>query len=116
MDQVVQVAAQYGYPISDIGGYLQPIEHNRACHLEFSFFYDPDSSSGVDRVRSLYQEAAQVLLDAGALFTRPYGELARLVFDRATGYAMALHRLKKIFDPNHIMNPGTLCFSGEHHA
>jgi len=110
IDQVALVAAQYGYPVSDIGCYLQPIEHNRACHLEFSFFYDPDSSSGVDRVRSLYHEAARGLLDEGALFTRPYGELAQLVFDKAAGYTSALRRLKKVFDPNNIMNPGALCF------
>jgi len=110
IDHVAQVAAQYGYPISDIGAYLQPIEHNRACQLEFNFFYDPDNSSGVDRTRSLYREAARVLLDEGALFTRPYGELAQLVFDKAAGYTMALRRLKKVFDPNHIMNPGALCF------
>jgi hypothetical protein len=110
IDQVALVAAQYGYPINDIGGYIQPIEHNRACQLEFSFFYDPGSPSGVDRVRSLYHEAARVLFDEGALFTRPYGELAQLVFDKAAGYTMALRRLKRVFDPNSIMNPGALCF------
>jgi len=110
VDKVAEVAAKHEYPTSEIGGYLQPIEHNRACQLECSFFYDPDSPSGVDRVRSLYHEAARVLLDEGALFTRPYGELAQLVFSKAAGYTMALRRLKKVFDPNNIMNPGTLCF------
>ena len=28
-------------PVSDIGMYIQPIEHNRACRPEFTFFYDP---------------------------------------------------------------------------
>ena len=37
-------------------------------------------------------------------------ELADLVFERASGYTAALRRLKKVFDPNNIMNPGTLCF------
>lgn len=110
INRVAEVAAVYGYPISDIGCYLQPIEHNRACYLEFNLFYDPDDSSAVEGIRSLYSEAVHVLLDEGALFTRPYGELAPLVYDKAAAYTMTLRRLKKVFDPNNIMNPGTLCF------
>jgi len=110
ISKVEEIAARLGYPISDIGGYLQPIEHNRACHLEFEFFYDPTSQSEVERVRSLCHEAAQVLLNEGALFTRPYGELAKLVYQRAAGYATALRRVKRVFDPQNVMNPGNLCF------
>jgi len=110
ISRVEEIAARLGYPISDIGGYLQPIEHNRACHLEFEFFCDPTSQLEVERVRSLYREAAQVLLNEGALFTRPYGELAKLIYKRAAGYATALRRVKKVFDPKNIMNPGNLCF------
>jgi len=110
IDKVREVAVKYDYPPSDIGGYLQPIEHNRACHLEFNFFYDPANHSEVERVKSLYRDAAPVLLGEGALFTRPYGELAKLVYDRATGYTTALKRVKRVFDPNNIMNPGNLCF------
>lgn len=106
-----EIAAGHGYPITDIGGYLQPIEHNRACHLEFNFFYDPASYSEVERVRGLYGEAVKVLLGEGALFTRPYGEeLTKLVYQRAADYTMTLRRVKNIFDPNQIMNPGHLCF------
>ena len=110
INRVEEIAARHGYPIGDIGGYLQPIEHNRACHLEFNFFYDPASYPEVERVRGLYSEAARVLLNEGALFTRPYGELAKLVYERAAGYALTLRRVKKLFDPNNIMNPGNLCF------
>jgi FAD/FMN-containing dehydrogenase len=49
-------------------------------------------------------------LKEGALFTRPYGELAPLVYEKAASYTMTLKRVKKIFDPNNIMNPGNLCF------
>jgi hypothetical protein len=108
---IEEIAARHAYPIGDIGGYLQPIEHNRACHLEFGFFYDPLSHAEVERVRKLHDAAAKALLSEGALFTRPYGEqLCRLVYERAADYTMALRRVKKIFDPNNIMNPGNLCF------
>jgi hypothetical protein len=104
------VAAQYGYPVDDIGSYIQPIEHNRACQMQFDIFYDPTSEFDIEMVRSLYHDAISILASEGALFTRPYGELADLVYESATGYATALRRVKKVFDPNNIMNPGTLCF------
>jgi FAD/FMN-containing dehydrogenase len=111
IDRIEEIAARHGYPTADIGGYLQPIEHNRACHLEFNFFYDPASHSEAERVRRLYGEAVKVLLSEGALFTRPYGEeLTGLVYERAADYTMTLRRVKNIFDPNNIMNPGHLCF------
>ena len=107
---VEKIAAERGYPISDIGGYLQPIEHNRACHLEFSFFYDPANPSEIQKVRSLSRDAAIALINEGAFFTRPYGELAPILFERAAGYTTALKRVKRVFDPKNIMNPGNLCF------
>jgi hypothetical protein len=110
IERVREIAVKFGYPQADIGGYLQPIEHNRACHLEFNFFYDPANHSEVEKVRKLYHDAAPALLKEGALFTRPYGELAKLVYDKAAGYTATLKRVKKVFDPNNIMNPGNLCF------
>ncbi|MBN2402937.1 MAG: FAD-binding oxidoreductase [Spirochaetes bacterium] len=110
VDIVGDIAARYSYPICDIGMYIQPIEHNRACRPEFNFFYDPKNENEVEAVRALYNEAASVLLSNGAVFTRPYGDLAPIVYEKAASYAITLKRLKKLFDPNNIMNPGNLCF------
>src|SRR4030042_1330885 len=104
------IAAQYDYPISEIGMYLQPIEHNRAMRPEFDFFYDPDDPEETVMVRELYNDAARALLAEGAVFTRPYGDLASIVYEKAAAYTGALRRLKKVSDPNNIMNPGKLCF------
>jgi len=110
IDVVEEVSARHGYPIGDIGIYFQPIEHNRACQLEFTFFYDKDDAADVALVTSLYRTAASALMSEGAFFSRPYGELAPMVYERAAGYAAALKRVKKVFDPKNIMNPGNLCF------
>lgn len=110
IEKVKEVAAKVNYPQADIGVYLQPIEHNRACHLEFNFFYDPNNNAEVEKIKKLYHDAAPILLEEGALFTRPYGELAKLVYGKAAGYMAMLKRVKKLFDPNNIMNPGNLCF------
>jgi len=109
-DIVEEVAARHGYPMGDIGSYIQPIEHNRACQMEFTFFYDPANNTEKAMIASLYRTAALSLLDEGAFFSRPYGELASMVYERAAGYTEALKRLKKVFDPKNIMNPGKLCF------
>jgi FAD/FMN-containing dehydrogenase len=110
ISKVETIAVRHGYEASDIGMYLQPIEHNRACHLEFDFFCNPADTVQVNMVQALFREAAGTLLNEGALFTRPYGVLAPLVYDRTANYAMTLKRVKKLFDPNNIMNPGHLCF------
>lgn len=107
---VETLAAKHGYPLADIGQYIQPIEHNRACHVEFNFFYDPENEQEKTMIAKLNREASLALMDAGGFFSRPYGELAPIVFDRAGNYTMALKRVKKVFDPNNIMNPGNLCF------
>ena len=107
---VESVAPKHGYPVADIGSYIQPIEHNRACQVEFTFFYSGKDAAAKARIAALYKDAAQALMNQGALFTRPYGDLAPMVYERAAGYVSALRRVKKIFDPNNIMNPGNLCF------
>jgi FAD/FMN-containing dehydrogenase len=90
--------------------YIQPIEHNRACHVEFTFFYNPADAAEKVRMGDLHKNAALSLLNHGAFFSRPYGELAPMMYERASGYTEALKRLKKVFDPKNIMNPGNLCF------
>jgi hypothetical protein len=110
VDIVKKAAPQHGVAIDDVGMYIQPIEHNRACHVEFTFFYDPANTAEKSRIAALYRNAAVLLLNQGAYFSRPYGELAAMMYERAAGYTMALRRLKKVFDPKHIMNPGNLCF------
>jgi FAD/FMN-containing dehydrogenase len=110
VDIVEKAAAAHGYAPRNIGMYIQPIEHNRACHMEFTFFYDPASIPERTAIDALYRNAAKELLDEGAFFTRPYGELAPMIYGRAAGYTSVLKRIKKLFDPKNIMNPGNLCF------
>ncbi|MDY7037791.1 MAG: FAD-binding oxidoreductase [Thermodesulfobacteriota bacterium] len=110
LDIVEEVAVTTGFPLSDIGRYLQPIEYGRACHMEFNFYYQPDNAKEVERVRFLRIETAKILMEEGAFFSRPYGDLARMVYERASSYTRALRTVKSMFDPDNIMNPGNLCF------
>ncbi len=110
MEVMEIVAAKYDYPMGDIGSHIQPIEHNRACQIEFTFFYNPDDAAEKALVASLYRDTAKAMHAEGAFFSRPYGELAPMVYEKAAGYMVALRRVKNVFDPKNIMNPGNLCF------
>jgi len=110
IDIVNEVAVAFGYPLEDIGCYVQPIEHNRAANLEFNFFYDPENAAETEMIRAMYYKAAEVLISQGAFFSRPYGKLSEMVYNKAADYATTLRTVKKVFDPNNIMNPGKLCF------
>jgi len=107
---VVEVAASYQYPASDIGCYIQPVEDGHACQIEFDFYYNPADEAETERMRALYADAAAAMLERGAYFTRPYGVVANMVYSRSGDYAALLKRIKKHLDPNGILNPGNLCF------
>jgi FAD/FMN-containing dehydrogenase len=105
-----ELADKYGYPASDMGVYIQPVVQGTSCHCEFNLFYDPDNPGEVDRVKELSNAATKALMAHGAFFSRPYGDNAGMIINRDAAGVTVLSRVKKIFDPNNIMNPGKLCF------
>ncbi len=104
------VAEAHGYPASDIGVYLQPLHQGSSCHCEFLLPYDKDNLKETARMQQLYTAASQELLKQGAFYSRPYGIWANMAFNRDAQTTNTLRKLKGIFDPNNIMNPGKLCF------
>ena len=109
--RIMQDAAdEAGYPASDLGIYLQPVVQGTSCHYEFNLFYNPDNAGDITRVKELSNSVTRKLLNAGAFFSRPYGESAGMIINRDAATAAALKKVKLITDPNNIMNPGKLCF------
>ena len=104
------LAAKAGYPVADRGVYVQPTVQGTSCHCEFNLFYDPDDATEAQRVKDLSALATKTLLDGGAFFSRPYGDSARMIMNRDSASVDVLRKLKGIFDPNQVMNPGKLCF------
>ncbi len=105
-----QMAAEAGHPGIDIGVYLQPQIQGRACHCEFNLSYDPANPKELEKVRKLFFDASKALMGMGGFFSRPYGPWAEMAYSRDGQSAMALRKVKGIFDPNNVMNPGKLCF------
>jgi FAD/FMN-containing dehydrogenase len=99
-----------GYPTSDMGVYIQPTVQGTGYHCEFNLFYDPENASEANRVKALSSSAIKNLMAHGAFFSRPYGENARMIMNRDAATVAVLNKLKKLFDPNHVMNPGKVGF------
>jgi FAD/FMN-containing dehydrogenase len=104
------LANKAGYPTYLMGTYIQPVVQGTGCHCEFTLFYDPSNPKELNRVKELSVSATKTLMAKGAFFSRPYGESAGTVLNRDAASLAVLNKFKKIFDPNHIMNPGKLCF------
>jgi len=104
------LADKAGYPASDVAVYIQPIVQGTSCHCEFNLFYDPENPSELDRVKELSTSAIKNLMAKSAFFSRPYDESARMIINRDAATVAVLTKVKKIFDPNNVMNPGKLCF------
>jgi hypothetical protein len=99
-----------GFSASEMGIYLQPVVQGTGCHCEFTLFYDRENSRELCRVKELCGTATKNLIAKGAFFSRPYGENAAMIFNKDAAGVAILNKFKKIFDPNHIMNPGKMCF------
>jgi FAD/FMN-containing dehydrogenase len=110
VDAMSDLADKASYPSSDMGIYVQPIVQGTSYHCEFNLFYDPGNSSELNRVKALSAAAVKELMAKGAYFSRPYGENTGMILNRDAATVAALTRVKKILDPNNVMNPGKVCF------
>lgn len=104
------VSEALGYSTSEIGIYIQPVHQGTGCHCEFVLPYDRGNPREVTKIQELFTRASEELIKQGAFFSRPYGMWADMVYNRDARTTMALKKLKGIFDPNNVMNPGKLCF------
>ncbi len=104
------VAEENGYPVADMGIYLQPVVQGTGCHCEFNLFFYPENAEEVRTLKNLSRRAIKPLMNSGAFFSRPYDTWVDTVYERDVETAVALRKIKDILDPNNIMNPGKLCF------
>jgi FAD/FMN-containing dehydrogenase len=107
---MTDLAGQAGYAAADMGVYIQPVVQGTNWHCEFNLFYDPADIRECNRIRELTGSAVRKLMAKGAFFSRPYGETTGEILNRDAASVEILHTFKKIFDPNHVMNPGKICF------
>ena len=108
---VTGLAQQREFSTGNIGVYIQPVAQGTSCHCEFNFYYDSADRGETDLVKKIELEAVDRLEEQGAFFSRPYGDWADIAYRRAADTADMQRKVKDIFDPNWILNPGRLCFN-----
>ena len=102
------LSQRHDYPAGDIGVYIQPIVQGTSCHCEFNLYYDPAEEP--EAVQPLVSAASEEIAGMGGFFSRPYGAWKDSAYQRAAGTLTMQRKIKEIFDPNGILNPGKLCF------
>jgi FAD/FMN-containing dehydrogenase len=107
---MTELAAKSGFPRENIGTYIQPVVQGTSCHCEFNLYYDPADGAASDLVRRFEATAVDQLEAAGAFFSRPYPGWVDAAYRRSPDTAAMQKKVKGIFDPNWILNPGKLCF------
>jgi len=110
LDTLYSSAKEIGIPNAQIGVYLQPIVQGTSCHCEFDIYFDPEDSMEVSKAKAFFEKASSRLIEQGAFFSRPYPAWAEEVYASKTEFVSSLKKVKSVFDPNHVMNPGKLCF------
>jgi len=110
VETVFELAGKHRYASETMSVYIQPTVQGTNAHLQFNLSYDPHARQEADRVKRLIDEAGETCADMGAFFSRPYGAWARIAYGRAPQAVIGQRKLKHIFDPHGIMNPGKLCF------
>ncbi|MBN2061253.1 MAG: FAD-binding oxidoreductase [Deltaproteobacteria bacterium] len=109
IDIMEKLSREYGYSAADIGIYIQPQHAGTSCHCEFNLPYDASNKQEASRLQDFYSIASRELSHSGAFYSRPYGVWSKIQFNKDAQTTITLKKLKDIFDPNGIMNPGKLC-------
>jgi FAD/FMN-containing dehydrogenase len=109
IDKMFSMADEHGFPAKDIGVYVQPLHCGSAYHVEFTLYYDPGCGRGTQNAKAFFDFASKEFADMGAFYSRPYGKWAELQMNKDAMGKKCLDKLKNIFDPNGIMNPGKFC-------
>ena len=110
-DALLHTADDVDFPHNQIGAYIQPIVQGTNTHCGFDLYYSIADTDATEGVLSLIARAETRLIELGAYFSRPYGLVTDLVFEKASQVTVdAMRRVKSIFDPNNILNPKVLCF------
>ena len=109
LKKAAEVADKYGYSFTDCPVYLQPLHQGTAVHCSIGLPVYEDQVDSAE-LKAMYDEMSRELAAAGAFYSRPYGVWNELMFDANAPHDMLTKKMKDIFDPEHIMNPGKLCF------
>jgi FAD/FMN-containing dehydrogenase len=105
---IEKLSAKNNVDMASIGIYIQPLVQNHCCHVEFMIPLNPEDSTQTDKMCIFEVDAVSALSEAGAFFSRPYGAAEKTAFERNRTNLDILKKIKHIFDPNQVLNPGKI--------
>ncbi|MFH1537494.1 MAG: FAD-binding oxidoreductase [bacterium] len=85
--------------------YVQPVEFARYCGVEMDVFYSPEDPESVKRTLPLAPKFIETVLNLGGWYERTL-HFGVWQSPRLGTYFPLLCEMKKILDPENIMNPG----------
>ena len=108
LTQLDKVEQQLGYAAlpdgGDVGIYLQPLAQGVNAHCQITLLAPADEAQSLSRKA---ETTASKLAEHGAFFSRPYHPWAHVAFERDGKIAPLLARVKTLFDPKGILQPGS---------
>lgn len=88
--------------VGPVGTYIQPMAQGTCCHVEFNLPHPPQLS---ERAAPFWQTLTHACAQAGAFFSRPYGNWHALAFASDSSVHIMLTAAKTLLDANNTMNP-----------
>lgn len=107
---MTELAQKHDFATETLGVYIQPIVQGTSCHCEFNLYCDQDNVDEANKISQLTGTAGEAIAEMGGFFSRPYGVWKDIAYKNAAGTANMQRKIKEIFDPNKVLNPGKLCF------
>ena len=109
LKKAAEVADKHGYAFADCPIYLQPMHQGVAVHCSIALPITEDQADSAE-LKVLYDEMSRELAGVGAFYSRPYGIWSEIMYDGNAQHTDLTKKMKDIFDPEYVMNPGKLCF------
>ncbi len=107
-EEMLNFAAHYAYPKDELFGYFLPIEQARIGYMEYTFYSDDAEPEMANVVNEFFLEASEWIITNGGIIDRLHGPWRQMILSRTPNYVKWLKTVKKMLDPNNILNPGKL--------
>lgn len=118
LDLVEEILRKHNFPSKRLYIYIQPVVQARAVNIELSLLTNESNSDSdkfsINTAQNIIKTIAQKLDEIGAFFSRPNYITDEIAFSKSSEnnkvYIEALQKLKRIFDPDNILNNGIMIF------
>jgi hypothetical protein len=107
-DLTLRSVSDNGHESVELGFMIMPLNFGGSYYFEPHLYHDPDDQEANRVKRNQFMSISRSLIHAGGFFPRPYPLWAQEVYFRMGAYHRKIKMVKKLLDPNNIMNPGKL--------